>query len=49
MMSKYYFSFAYIGKTFLANLDWTEFKRVFKGGTQYVGFRLHKMVKGGDD
>lgn len=49
MMSKYYFSFAYIGKTFLANLNWTEFKRVAKGGTQYVGFRVNKMIKGSDD
>lgn len=48
MMSKYYFSFAYIGKTFLANLNWTEFKRVFKGGTQYIAFRLHKMISKSD-
>ena len=45
LMSKYYFSFAYIGKTFLANLDWTEFKRVVRGGTQYVKFRLKKLGK----
>ena len=44
LMSKYYFSFAYIGKTFLANLDWVEFKRVVRGGTQYVAFRLKKML-----
>lgn len=48
MMSKYYFSFAYIGKTLLANLNWTEFKRVFKGGTQYIAFRLHKMLHKSD-
>lgn len=48
MMSKYYFSFAYIGKTFLANLNWTEFKRVFKGGTQYIAFRWHKMISKSD-
>ena len=45
LMSKYYFSFAYIGKTFLANLDWTEFKRVVRGGTQYIKFRLRKLGK----
>lgn len=49
LMSKYYFSFAYIGKTFLANLDWTEFKRVMRGGTQYIWFRLKKMVHGSDE
>lgn len=45
LMSKYYFSFAYIGKTFLANLNWTEFKRVMRGGTQYIAFRLKKLGK----
>ena len=49
LMSKYYFSFAYIGKTFLANLDWTEFKRVMRGGTQYVAFRAKKMIHGSDE
>ena len=44
LMSKYYFSFAYIGKTFLANLDWTEFKRVVRGGTQYIAFRFKKTI-----
>ena len=45
LMSKYYFSFAYIVKTFLANLNWTEFKRVVRGGTQYIWFRLKKLRK----
>ena len=49
LMSKYYFSFAYIGKTFLANLNWTEFKRVMRGGTQYVAFRAKKMIHGGEE
>ena len=49
LMSKYYFSFAYIGKTFLANLDWTEFKRVMRGGTQYIAFRAKKMIHGSDE
>ena len=49
LMSKYYFSFAYIVKTFLANLDWTEFKRVMRGGTQYITFRVKKMIHGSDD
>ena len=35
-MSRYYFSFTYIFKTFLANLDWFEFKRVMKGGVTYI-------------
>ena len=43
-MSKYYFSFAYIVKTFLANLDWVEFKRVMRGGTQYITFRVKKAL-----
>jgi radical SAM superfamily enzyme YgiQ (UPF0313 family) len=49
LMSKYYFSFAYIVKTFLANLDWTEFKRVMRGGTQYISFRVKKAIKGSDN
>ncbi|MDO5851198.1 MAG: radical SAM protein [Methanobacteriaceae archaeon] len=49
LMSKYYFSFAYIGKTFLANLDWTEFKRVMRGGTQYIAFRFKKMLHGNNE
>jgi len=48
LMSKYYFSFAYIGKTFLANLNWTEFKRVVRGGTQYIAFRIKKTVHGSE-
>jgi anaerobic magnesium-protoporphyrin IX monomethyl ester cyclase len=44
LMSDYYFSFAYIGKTFLANLDWIEFKRIMRGGTQYILFRLKKAI-----
>ena len=49
LMSKYYFSFAYIVKTFLANLDWTEFKRVMRGGTQYISFRVKKALKKSDN
>ena len=49
LMSKYYFSFAYIVKTFLANLDWTEFKRVMRGGTQYITFRVKKMLHKSSD
>lgn len=45
LMSKYYFSFTYIFKTFLSNLDWIEFKRVFRGGYAYISFRLKKLVK----
>ena len=45
LMSDYYFSFAYIGKTFLANLNWVEFKRVMRGGTQYIRFRFKKLFK----
>lgn len=46
LMSKYYFSFTYIFKTFLSNLDWIEFKRVVRGGYAYITFRLKKLVKG---
>lgn len=49
LMSKYYFSFAYIVKTFLANLNWVEFKRVIRGGTQYIAFRLKKALNRGDN
>ena len=45
LMSRYYFSFTYIFKTFLANLDWFEFKRVMKGGFTYIWFRIKKMGK----
>lgn len=49
LMSKYYFSFAYIVKTFLANLDWVEFKRVMRGGTQYITFRIKKALNKEDN
>ncbi|MDR2831072.1 MAG: B12-binding domain-containing radical SAM protein [Methanobrevibacter sp.] len=42
LMSKYYFSFTYIFKTFLANLDYNELKRVFRGGFNYISFRFKK-------
>lgn len=45
LMSKYYFSFTYIFKTFLSNLDWIEFKRVVRGGYAYISFRLKKLIK----
>ena len=43
LMSRYYFSFTYIVKTFLANLTWTEFKRVMKAGSTYIWFRIKKL------
>lgn len=49
LMSKYYFSFTYIVKTFLANLNWTEFKRVVRGGVQYITFRIKKAIHGHSD
>ena len=45
LMSRYYFSFTYIFKTFLANLSWFEFKRVMKGGFTYIFFRIKKTLK----
>lgn len=42
-MSRYYFSFTYVFKTFLANLDWFEFRRVVKGGITYLWFRIKKI------
>lgn len=42
LMSRYYFSFTYIVKTFLRNLSWQEFKRVTKAGFTYIGFRIKK-------
>jgi len=45
LMSKYYFSFTYIFKTFLSNLDWIEFKRVVRSGYSYITFRLKKLLK----
>lgn len=43
LMSRYYFSFTYIVKTFLRNLTWTEFKRVVKAGSTYIWFRIKKL------
>ena len=43
LMSRYYFSFTYIFKTFLANLSWVEFKRVMKSGMHYIIFRIKKI------
>lgn len=43
LMSRYYFSFTYIFKTFFANLNWFEFKRVMKGGFTYIWFRIKKI------
>ncbi|MDF2881849.1 MAG: bchE [Clostridiaceae bacterium] len=43
LMSRYYFSFTYIVKTFLKNLTWQEFKRVSKAGVTYIIFRLKKL------
>lgn len=45
LMSRYYFSFTYIVKTFLRNLTWQEFKRVTKAGFTYILFRIRKMGK----
>lgn len=45
LMSRYYFSFTYIFKTFLANLSWVEFKRVMKSGFSYILFRIKKLGK----
>lgn len=45
LMSRYYFSFTYIFKTFLANLSWIEFKRVTKSGFAYIMFRIKKLGK----
>lgn len=42
LMSRYYFSFTYIVKTFLMNLTWQEFKRVMKAGCTYIAFRTKK-------
>ncbi len=43
LMSRYYFSFTYIVKTFLRNLSWQEFKRVTKAGFTYIRFRIKKL------
>jgi len=45
LMSRYYFSFTYIFRTFLANLSWQELKRVVKAGFTYIMFRLKKIGK----
>ena len=45
LMSRYYFSFTYIFKTFLRNLTWQEFRRVTKAGFTYILFRIKKAVK----
>lgn len=43
LMTRYYFSFTYIVKTFLMNLSWVEFKRVTKAGFTYILFRIKKL------
>lgn len=43
LMSRYYFSFTYIFKTFLMNLNWQEFKRVTRAGLTYIVFRVKKL------
>ncbi|MDR3136264.1 MAG: B12-binding domain-containing radical SAM protein [Coriobacteriales bacterium] len=45
LMSRYYFSFTYIVRTFLANLSWAEFTRVAKAGSAYIRFRLKKVFR----
>jgi len=45
LMSRYYFSFTYLFKTFLANLSFQEFRRVSKAGFTYVAFRLRRMLR----
>ena len=45
LMSRYYFSFTYIFKTFLKNLSASELKRVLRGGFAYIGFRVKKATK----
>ncbi len=45
LMSRYYFSFTYIFKTFLMNLNWQEFKRVMRAGFTYIWFRIKKLGK----
>lgn len=45
LMSRYYFSFTYIFKTFLSNLSWSEFKRVTRAGLTYICFRIKKLRK----
>jgi radical SAM superfamily enzyme YgiQ (UPF0313 family) len=46
LMSRYYFSFAFIFKTLLANLDWQEFRRIAKAGRTYIRFRIKKRCAG---
>lgn len=45
LMTRYYFSFTYIVKTFLMNLSWVELKRVMKAGFTYIWFRIKKLGK----
>ncbi|MDR3292158.1 MAG: B12-binding domain-containing radical SAM protein [Methanobrevibacter sp.] len=45
LMSKYYFSFTYIFKTVLTNLNWNELKRISIGGFNYINFRVKKKFK----
>lgn len=44
LMSRYYFSFTYVFKTFLKNLDAAELKRVLRGGFAYILFRVKKAI-----
>ena len=48
LMSRYYFSFSYIVKTFLANLTWQEFVRTARGAVAYTAFRIKKLGARGE-
>lgn len=48
LMSRYYFSFTYIVKTFLKNLTWQEFTRVLRGGFAYIWFRIRGLFRHDD-
>ncbi len=45
-MRKYYFSFGFIARTFLSNLDLVEFRRVMGGAVSYIAFQIKNRKTG---
>ena len=47
LMSRYYFSFAYLFKTFIKNPNPREIRRISRAGLGYLQFRLHHAFSAG--
>lgn len=45
LMSRYYFSFTYVFKTFIKNPNFREIRRISRAGLGYLQFRLHRAFR----